>query len=56
LGQPADSANAVLYLASNEASYVTGTELVIDGGYLSIIKAEMENPVSNTQKRDFLIQ
>ena len=32
LGYPEDIANGVLYLASDEARYVTGTELVIDGG------------------------
>jgi NAD(P)-dependent dehydrogenase (short-subunit alcohol dehydrogenase family) len=33
LGKPEDVANGVLYLASNESSYVTGSELVIDGGF-----------------------
>ncbi len=33
LGQPQDIANGVLYLASDESSFVTGTELVIDGGF-----------------------
>jgi NAD(P)-dependent dehydrogenase (short-subunit alcohol dehydrogenase family) len=31
-GTPEDVAYGVLYLASDEASYVTGSELVIDGG------------------------
>jgi len=32
IGRPEEVAGAVLYLASDEASYVTGTTLVIDGG------------------------
>lgn len=32
LGTPSDVAHLVLYLASDESSYITGAELVIDGG------------------------
>ena len=32
-GQPVDVANAVLFLASDEAAYITGAEIVVDGGY-----------------------
>ncbi|NBR29290.1 MAG: SDR family oxidoreductase [Betaproteobacteria bacterium] len=33
LGQPQDIAYGVLYLASDESRFMTGAELVIDGGY-----------------------
>jgi NAD(P)-dependent dehydrogenase (short-subunit alcohol dehydrogenase family) len=35
IGTPEDIAQAVLYLASDAASYVTGTALVVDGGGLA---------------------
>jgi NAD(P)-dependent dehydrogenase (short-subunit alcohol dehydrogenase family) len=35
LGRPEELANAVLFLLSDQASYITGTELVVDGGFLS---------------------
>lgn len=33
LGKPADIANGVLFLASDESAYMTGSELVIDHGF-----------------------
>lgn len=33
VGEPNDVAYGVLYLASDESKFVTGTELIIDGGY-----------------------
>ncbi|KDE20031.1 3-beta hydroxysteroid dehydrogenase [Acetobacter aceti 1023] len=33
LGEPNDIAYGILYLASDESKFVTGSELVIDGGY-----------------------
>ncbi|QIG48523.1 SDR family oxidoreductase [Nordella sp. HKS 07] len=32
LGAPRDIANATLFLASDEASYITGTTIIVDGG------------------------
>ena len=35
MGTPEEIAYGVVFLASDESSYMTGTELVIDGGKLS---------------------
>lgn len=34
LGDPAEAANAILFLASDEASFITAAELMVDGGYV----------------------
>lgn len=35
LGKPIDVANAALFLASDEASYITGHNLLVDGGWMA---------------------
>lgn len=35
-GEPAEVAMAVAFLASDDASYITGTDLIVDGGSLSM--------------------
>ncbi len=34
-GKREEAASAILFLASDEAAYVTGTDIVVDGGYLA---------------------
>jgi len=35
VGEPSDIAYGIVYLASDESKFITGSELVIDGGYIS---------------------
>lgn len=37
VGQPEELANAILFLASDEASYITGAALPVDGGRSSVL-------------------
>jgi NAD(P)-dependent dehydrogenase (short-subunit alcohol dehydrogenase family) len=34
MGQPEDMVGAILFLASDEALWVTGSTVTVDGGYL----------------------
>ena len=37
IGKPEDVANAILFLLSDESQYITGTELIVDGGITSYV-------------------
>ena len=39
-GQPEEVAQAALFLASDMSSYITGSEVIVDGGLTSIIQQE----------------
>ena len=36
MGKPAEIAHLALYLASDEASFITGTDFPIDGGFIKL--------------------
>lgn len=42
VGQPIELANAILFLASDEASYVTGVALPVDGGRSAVLVTALE--------------
>ena len=44
IGRPQDIADAVLFLASDRASYVTGQELIVDGGFSQMLMSLVPRP------------
>jgi 3alpha(or 20beta)-hydroxysteroid dehydrogenase len=45
LGLPRDTAELVLFLASDEASFINGAEISIDGGYIAAGTAHLRNRI-----------
>ena len=48
-GEPAEVAAAIAFLCSKDASYITGTELEVDGGYLALGPEALGDESSCTQ-------
>jgi len=44
IGKPQDIADAVLFLASERASFVTGQELIVDGGFAQMLMSLVPRP------------
>jgi NAD(P)-dependent dehydrogenase (short-subunit alcohol dehydrogenase family) len=44
IGMPQDIADAILYLASDRASYVNGDEIIVDGGYANMLMNLVPRP------------
>jgi NAD(P)-dependent dehydrogenase (short-subunit alcohol dehydrogenase family) len=44
LGTPADIASVVLWLGSDDAGYITGQNIVVDGGVASSVLANLPRP------------
>ncbi|QBI20394.1 SDR family oxidoreductase [Egibacter rhizosphaerae] len=45
IGDPEEVAEAVVFLASDRASFITGTDLAVDGGYTAIGPEQMGQPL-----------
>ena len=44
VGMPQDMADAILFLASDRASYVNGDEIMVDGGYANMLMNLVPRP------------
>ena len=42
VAQPAEIAAAIVFLLSEDASFITGSDLIVDGGYLAAVEKDIE--------------
>jgi len=52
IGKPQDIADAICFLASDRASYVSGQEILVDGGWSTAILATVPRPGFDQPKKD----
>lgn len=52
VGDPEEVARAVLFLCSEDASFITGTDLAVDGGYTAIGPEQQADAVAKLAERD----
>ena len=45
IGEPEEVASAIVFLLSDEASYINSSELLIDGGYPPLVGPEKRRPL-----------
>ncbi|MBI4552575.1 MAG: SDR family oxidoreductase, partial [Candidatus Latescibacteria bacterium] len=55
VGEPDDIANAALYLASDEARFVTGANVVVDGG-LTVRMPKNDDPYARARETSARIE
>ncbi len=44
LGRPEDIANTALFLVSENAAYITGCDILVDGGFVASLNAQQSRP------------